>query len=131
MQVEILAVCDAAAQRDGTLSVVCASENVVLPRFPGKCGPLAIAARVRLRQSESGEHTMSLRLIDIDGNVTHHFGSGKFSAQFSDDRPTGVVNLVFNGVINFQKPGEYAVSLCIDDHEYATVPLYVRQARQR
>jgi len=129
MQVEILTLCDAAADYQGRLSVLGAFDTITSASFPATHPQCAIALRVRFNRIEEGPHSIRIHFVDDDGAFIMPNLEGQLGVSFVDNSETASVNFIF-GIqgLPLAKPGTYAVNLGVDGKQEASVPLYVRDA---
>lgn len=67
MQLEILTLCDAAADYQNKLSLLGAFDTVTAPSFPATHPQCAIALRLRFTRIEEGTHSLRIHVVDQDG----------------------------------------------------------------
>lgn len=131
MQVEILTLCDAAADYQGRLSLLGAFDTITAASFPATHPHCHIALRIRFNRIEDGSHSIRIHVVDDDGSLIMPNLEGQVGVEFMDDTPSASVNFIL-GIqgLPLAKPGTYAVNLAVDGKQEATVPLYVREAEQ-
>lgn len=129
MQVEILTLCDAAADYQGRLSLLGAFDTITAASFPATHPHCHIALRIRFNRIEEGSHSIRIHVVDDDGSLIMPNMEGQIGVGFIDGTETASVNFIL-GIqgLPLAKPGTYAVNLAVDNKQEATVPLYVREA---
>lgn len=126
MQLEIITFCDAAAEYSGRLSILGATDTIVAPDLPIRQPHCSIVVRLRAARIESGEHTVKLMIIDLDGQSIINI-DGKMNVQFISGSG-GAVNLIINAVnLEFKEFGEYAIEVAVDGIQVGSSPLFVRR----
>jgi len=111
VQIEILALCDAATDYQGHLCVLGAFDTIYARTFPATHSQCAIA-------NEDGR----LILPPLDGKIAIALNRGFKSAS---------ANLIF-GVqgLQLESVGDYEVNLAVDGKQEAAIPLYVRKPEE-
>ena len=129
MQVEILALCDAASDYQGRLCLLGAFDVIHAKAFPATHPHCAIALRLRFARIEDGNHVVRLHFVDDDGNLILPPLEGQMTVACAESTNSASTNLIL-GVQGLQlnAPGDYAVNLAVDGREVASIPLYVRTA---
>jgi hypothetical protein len=128
MEIEIFALCDAAADYQGRLSILGVFDSIVAKNVPAVHPHCSVALRLRLTKIEEGKHTLTLHIVDNDGNMMIPPLNGEFSLQLSGNERQGAINLVLNlQGLSFNNYGEYAVNLAIDNHQLGSIPFWVRR----
>ncbi len=127
MDIQVATLCDSAADYHGKLCVLGAFDTIVAPRVPAVHPQCAVALRVVFRKEEEGEHGMSVRIIDEDGQHIVPPIDAKVNVQI----PEEVFFLSRNAILNLQqlkfpKAGLYEVEIAFDNEARASVPLQVR-----
>ncbi|MDR2481332.1 MAG: hypothetical protein LBD07_03445 [Spirochaetaceae bacterium] len=127
MHTEIFTFCDFAQENNGKLTIVGTFDTILTRQFPCVHPQLSMVIRVRFNIGEFCGHDFRIETRDIDGERCIEPISGKIEVR-GVGNATAVSHLVFNianlhlsnaSVINF--------TLFIDNHELATIPLYVRR----
>jgi len=128
VQVEILTLCDAAADYNAKLSLLGAFDTITSPSFPTTHQQCSIALRIRFSRIEEGPHTIRIHVVDDDGELVMPNIEGHLGVSFVDHSETASVNVILGiQTLPLAKPGTYAVNLAVDGKQEASVPLYVRQ----
>ena len=131
MQVEILTLCDAAADYQGRLSLLGAFDTINATTFPATHPHCSIALRIRFHRIEDGPHSIRIHVVDDDGALIMPNLEGQIGVSFVDDSETASVNFIL-GIqgLPLAKPGTYAVNLAVDGKQEASVPLYIKESAQ-
>ncbi len=128
MEIEVFALCDAAADYQGRLSILGIFDSIIAGSVPAIQPHCSVALRLRLSKIEEGKHSLTLHFVDNDGKMIIPPLNGEFMIQLPGDDRHGAINLVLNlEGLTFQNYGEYAVNLAIDNHELGSVPFWVKQ----
>lgn len=126
MKIEIFALCDAAVDYGGKLSLLGAFDGIFTRETPAVHPQCAIALRLRVSRLEEGQHQIVLNFIDADGRLVMPAVTGNFEVRVPPERESVAVNLVLNiHQLKFPSFGDYAVDLMIDGRPEASLPLAV------
>lgn len=127
MQVEILALCDAANDYQGRLCMLGAFDIIQARTFPATHPHCAIALRIRFSRIENGNHAVRLHFVNEDGKLVLPPLEAQLAIACSEETGSASTNLVL-GVqsLPLEKPGDYAINLAVDGHHLASIPLFVR-----
>ena len=130
MNVEILALCDAANDSHGKLNILGAFDSLWARTAPAVHPACAVAVRIRFSELEQGEHKVAIHLIDDDGVMVLPPIEGAIQITLNAGDVSAVANLILNlQSIKLEHYGEYFVNLMIDGEEAASLPLLLRQAK--
>lgn len=127
MNIEAFFLCDAATDSHGKLNVLGVFDSIVVASVPATHAQCAVVLRLRLTRSEQGEHKLSLRLVDADGQNVIQPLEGGFRFAAGQDT-SAATNLILN-VQGLRLPrfGELAFQLHVDGTHLASLPVHVRQ----
>jgi hypothetical protein len=126
MKIEVFALCDAAVDYAGKLSLLGAFDGIFARETPVVHPQCAIALRVRVPRAEEGKHHLAINFIDADGRPVMPGVNANFEVRIPPERDSVSVNLVLNiHQLRFASFGDYAVDLTIDDRPEASLPLVV------
>ncbi|MBK8050098.1 MAG: hypothetical protein IPK16_25150 [Anaerolineales bacterium] len=129
MNVEILALCDAANDSHGKLNLLGAFDSLWAKTTPAVHPMCTVAIRMRFSHSEAGEHRVAIHFIDDDGQMAMPPVEGAIQVQPKPEDTSAVANIVLNiQGLRLEHFGEYSVNLLVDGEEAACLPLMVRQA---
>ena len=126
MQVDLALACDyAIIDQYGKLSVLGIFEHIWVQEFPVVHPRLHLVMRLKGRRTEIGDHEVSIRLVDENGE---QIISGDGTVTFSEP-PAGVVEIEAGTVllfdVPFERPGKYTFEIAVDDSVEASVPITV------
>ena len=126
MKTEIFALCDAAAEYAGKLSLLGGFDTISAKEFPFIHPHCSIALRIRFDRIEEGEHRLRLSIVDEDGNPIVPIIEGRINISFPPDIYSVCGNTVLdlNG-LRFEKPGRYRIDLAVDNRLESSLPLTV------
>ncbi len=127
MDIEVFTLCDAAADYQGRLSILGIFDTIYATTLPAVHPQCAVAVRIRFEKIEEGKHILTLHVVDADGNMVIPPLNGEFSVQLLRNDRQGAINLVLNlqGLL-FNRYGDYAVNLAVDNHRLGNVPFWVK-----
>lgn len=129
MNVEVIALCEAANDSQGKLNLLGAFDSIWARSMPAVHAACAVAVRMRFVQTESGEHRVAIHVIDEDGHMAFQPVDGTIQVNVRPEDGSAVANIVLNiHGLRFEHFGEYMVSLMVDGEQAAGLPLFVRQA---
>jgi len=126
MKVEIFALCDAAVDYAGKLSLLGAFDGIFAREVPVVHPQCAIAIRVRVSRADEGPHNLQLAFIDADGHRVVPPIGANFEVRLPAQRESMAINLVLNiHQLKFERFDDYAIDLTIDGRPEASLPLVV------
>lgn len=132
MDVEIFALCDAAADYGGKLNLLGTFDSIWAKQFPVVHPHCAIALRIRFDRIEEGEHRVRISVVDEDGKPTGPSADGGITVKFPPDFLSVCANMVLNiNGMKFEKPGRYSIDLAIDNRHERSLPLNVFQMQPK
>lgn len=128
MNVEILAICDAATTTPGgKLNILGAFDALTISKFPTAHPQCAIAMRIRFSRIEEGKHSVALSFVDDDGKRVMPDVQGELTVGATGEESSVVTNLVINvHQLKLPKPGNYSLDLAIDSRHESSLPLVVK-----
>lgn len=125
MQVEIFTLCDAATVDHGKMNVLGTFDTLHFPDFPDESPSFAVAARVRFRPDQAGEHELHVGWFDSDGEEIETSESEFCIVDLVDGYE--VANAIWPVVAKtFYETDDLLLRLFVDGRPVADVPLYVR-----
>jgi len=128
MEVEIFALCDAAADYGGKLSLLGTFDSIQVKQFPATHPHCAVALRVRFERIEEGDHRVRINIVDEDGKSIAPSVDGNIEVRFPPNFSSVCANMVLNITgMKFDKPGRYAIDLAIDTRHERSLPINVVQ----
>jgi hypothetical protein len=69
VDIQIAALCDAAADYEGKLSLLGAFDTIIASTLPAVHPQCALALRIVFRKEEEGAHQLRLSFVDEDGRI--------------------------------------------------------------
>jgi len=126
MKIEVFALCDAAVDYAGKLSLLGAFDGIFAREAPVQHPQCAIAIRLRVSRGEEGHHSLLLAFIDADGHRIVPPIGANFDVRLPAERESIAVNLVLNiHQLKFDRFDDYAIDLSIDGRPEASLPLAI------
>lgn len=132
MKVELLAICDAATDYQGRLSILGVFEGIAAPKLPVIRERCSIVTRMRFDADEAGSHQLKIALRNQKGVLLIPELKARFNVKAPVERGSVAANLVLN--LNKLKIGEFGlheIALFIDDELVESVPLTVARAMKK
>ena len=128
MEIELIALCDAATDSMGKLNILGAFDSIVTQSVPVVHPQCAVALRIRFSQSEAGEHKVAVNLIDEDGKSIVPALDATVNIVFRGEEGASVAT---NMIMNLQRlqlanAGEYSIEVAVDGRHQRSIPLVVR-----
>lgn len=127
MNIEILALCDAATDQAGKLNILGAFDRVggALPMVLPQC---SVALRIRWMRADVGEHRLSISFGDQRGiPLVPPLDSGIHVPEMPPEIDSHAVNMVLNFQrLRVDRAGSYLLTVKVDDFEIASLPLFVQ-----
>ena len=128
MNVELFALCDAAADYNGKLSLLGAFDAIWARTAPAVHPQCAVALRMRFSKVEEGEHKVRINIVDADGKSVVKPFETSANIRYQENVTSIAANMILNlHGIKFPVFGDYSVDLTVDDKHEASLPLYVNQ----
>ena len=132
MNVELFALCDAAADYNGKLSILGAFDAIWARTAPAVHPQCAVALRMRFSKVEEGEHKVRINIVDADGKSVVKPFETSANIRYQENVTSIAANMILNlHGIKFPVFGDYSVDLTVDDKHEASLPLYVNQLPAR
>jgi len=132
MNIEIFSLCRAATSDSGNLNILGAFDTIWAIKMPVVYPQCTVALRIRFTSIEKGEHKVSISFADADGQPVIPPLNGTIKIDFPKEQQTGSANLILNiQQLNFKACGEYSIDLAIDGRQDSTLPLHVKEKRNR
>jgi len=130
MEIQVFALCDAAADYQGRLSILGIFDTIFAANLPAVHPQCSVALRIQFSKVEEGKHNLTLHIVDYDGNMIIPPLSGEFGIELAENDQHGMINLVLNlQGLSFNRYGEYAINLAIDSHELGSLSFWVKQPK--
>ena len=132
MRIEIFALSDAATGDLGKLSMLGAFDTIWVAKTPVVHPQCTIALRVRFERIERGEHKVVVHFADSDGKNVIPPAQGAIKMNFPDEQSSGSAHLILNiQGLKLERFGEYSIDLAIDGQHKASLPLFVKERKQK
>jgi Family of unknown function (DUF6941) len=129
MNIEVLALCDAATDQQGKLNLLGAFDGIFARQVPVVHPQCSVALRTRFHRNESGTHRTQISIVDHDGKPIMQSLDANITVQIDKYAESAVTNLVMNiQQLKFERFGDYSVNVVIDGKKQGSIPLSVRQA---
>jgi len=127
MEIQVAALCDAAADYDGKLCLLGAFDTIVAAALPAVHPQCSVALRILFRKEEEGFHTVSVFFVDEDGHSIVPPMETSFDVELPDDLFFSTRNLILNlQQLPFAHHGAYSIDVSVDKRQMASIPLQVR-----
>ena len=132
MEVEIFALCDAAADYAGRLTVLGVFDVFSYAKFPAVYPHCAVAVRVRFERIEEGNHRVRLNIVNEDGKFVIPALEGNLAIRLGEGLQSCCSNMVLgiNG-LKLEKPGRYSIDIAIDGRQERSLPIHVLQIGEK
>lgn len=132
MNIEIFALCDAAADYGGKLNLLGTFDSIRTMQCPVAHPHCAVALRVRFERIEEGDHPVRICIVDEDGKAIGPSVDGNISIKCPPQLLSVCANMVLNiNGMKFEKPGRYSIDLAIDNRHETSLPLTVLQVEPK
>ncbi len=130
MQVEIFAICDAAADYGGRLSIMGTFEGIASAVEPIVRERCVIAARLRFQGDEAGSREVAVQIVGEDGQQPLPTLQTRMDVKMAPGRSSMAYNLVLNlNNISLPRFGAYEIRLLVDGECQKEIPLLVARAK--
>ena len=126
MQSEIFTLCDAATVTGGKMNLLGSFDSLGATRFPARHHQCAIACKLRLDESDSGEHELVIKIIDPDGNDVLEPSRTQFHKTIGEDRTSVHLHIWHINGFHLPKAGEFFIDLILNGAVLCRQPLHVR-----
>ena len=132
MHIEVFTLCDAATGDRGKLNILGAFDTIFSAKTPTVHPRCSIALRIRFKSIEKGEHKVTVNFVDADGKHIIPPLNGPIQVNFREGQRCIASNLILNiQQLKLARYGEYSIDLAIDGKQEASLPLLVREQKQR
>ena len=131
MNIEVIALCDAAIQSGGKLSILGAFDTIGLPQVPAVHPQCAIALRIRFSPIEDGNHRVKINIVDEDGNLVVPSIEGNVTIKPRRGQSCVTANLILNMQrLKLDNYGQYSIDVAVDGRQEASLPLFVKELKK-
>jgi hypothetical protein len=128
MKVEILTLCDAAADYFGKLNILGTFDTIWVKEAPAIFPQCAVALRMRFNRSEDGKHSIRLNVVNEDGKPVVPTLDAQIEVKFGPEESTRAINLTLHlHGLKLDKCGEYSIDLSFNGSHEASLPLFVKK----
>jgi hypothetical protein len=129
MEIDIFAICDFAQDVSGKLTIVGTFDTIFAPALPAIHPVCSIAASIRFRNNEAGQHSFRISIVDGSDKEIVPFISGNLKVQIPPDGEWGTAHIVVGiGQLKLPYCGKYSVNLLLDDKQIKSLPFIVKKA---
>ena len=129
MNLELLAICDAATDYQGRLNMLGVFEGVAAPKASVIRDRCSIVTRMRFSTEESGAHALAIRLRNKKGIQLMPEMKAKVSVKVPSNRKSIAVNMVLNiNQLKIPEFGEHEIALYLDEVFQSSIPLTVARS---
>ncbi len=127
MKIEVLTLCDFAADYGGKLSVVGLFDSIFARQVPAVHPHCCLAVKLRFDKAEAGQKQLRLTICDDDGKAVLAPMELTINVAMPPDALTNTIQVVANiAGMKIDTFGEYAIDLAIDGRHEGSTPLFVR-----
>lgn len=128
MDIQIVALCDAATDSHGKLNLLGAFDTINTQQLPAVHPQCSIALRIVFQKIEEGKHKLKLNFVDEDGKFVMPSIDIPVEVALPEDASFISRNFVINiQQLKFEKTGSYSIDVALDGRHEASIPLLVRQ----
>ncbi len=130
MEVEIFTLCEFANTYEGNkLTIVGTFDGITAQQFPVQHPTCTIAIKLRFAESEAGQHSLLLKMVNEKGTAVFPELQGNIEVgRPAPGQHAAVAMAIHLNQIPFEKAGRYSFELHIDGEWRAGLPLMVSQA---
>ena len=128
MEIEIFTLCDFAQDNSGKLTIVGTFDSINVATFPTDSPPCCLAMRIRVANTEAGNHSLKIRCVD-ENNVELPQLSllGGFNVLPNQAGSYSGINVILGmRPIRLERSGRLTFELYIDDEWARAIPLIVQ-----
>ena len=127
MDIQIAALCDAAADFNGKLCLLGTFDTIIAQKLPAVHPQCSVALRVVFSRIEEGHHKVRMNIVNEDGQPV----MPGIDIPVDVTLPSDATFLARNFVVNiqqmkFEKAGQYEIVIAMDGRQEATMPLQVK-----
>lgn len=131
MNIQVATFCDSAADYYGKLCVLGAFDTIMAREAPAVHLQCSIALRFIFRKGEEGDHELTVRIIDEDGQMIVPPITERIPVRLPEDAYFISRNVILNlQQLRFPREGQYAVEVNFDGNNCVSVPLQVRLMKE-
>ena len=127
MNIEVIALCDAATQDQGKLNLLGTFDCLWVTQVPVTHPACAVVLRIRFSRLEEGNHPIRIEIVDEDGKAIVSALDGNINVNFHNEDEASVANLIINlqGLV-LNKYGGYSINVAVHGRHETALPFFVR-----
>jgi hypothetical protein len=126
MKIEVFALCDAAEDWQGRLSLFGTYERIGVPHLPVELTDATIALRLRFPLVEGGIHSFSLHCVDPDGRPAMEQVTCSLHINSFPDTGSAACNLIIRlPAVTVQEFGEHSFDFYLDGRMAGRLPVCI------
>ncbi|MDP3071498.1 MAG: hypothetical protein Q8N18_14500 [Opitutaceae bacterium] len=130
MKIEVLTLCDFAADYGGKLTIVGLFDSIFARQMPAVHPHCCLAVKLRFDKAEAGQHALRLTICDDDGKAVLAPMELTVNVAMPPDALSNTIQVVANiAGMKVDTFGEYSIDLAIDGKHEGSTPLFVRQIK--
>lgn len=127
MKIEVLTLCDFAADYGGKLTVVGLFDSIFARQVPAVHPHCCLAVKLRFDKAEVGQRQLRLTICDDDGKAVLAPMEIALNVAMPPDALSNTLQVVANiAGMKVDTFGEYSIDLAIDGRHEGSTPLFVR-----
>ena len=134
MDIQVATLCDSAMDYNSKLCVLGTFDTIGSRVLPVVHPAAALAIRICFRQADEGNHQLSIRLIDEDGNNSMQPLEAAIDIKLADGADFVTRNMILNfQPLRFEKAGLFSFEVALAGQTLASIPLrviYVEEGQQ-
>lgn len=128
MELLVAVLCDAAGDYGGTLNLIGVRDTLYARQFPVVHPQCALALRFCFSADDEGEHKLTIRLLNADGQPVVPPIEPRMNIRVASDVSFMTRNMILNlQGLGFPEAGEYAIQIVSGNRSLAEIPLRVVQ----
>lgn len=131
MNIEVIALCDAATENQGKLNMLGAFDCIWTAKVPVTHPACAVVLRIRFSRIEEGDHPIRIDVVDEDGKSIVPTLNGNINVKFRNEDEASVANLIINlqGLV-LSKYGGYSIDVAVNSRHETSLPFFVRDPQK-
>ena len=127
MNVQLLALCDAATDENGKLSMLGVFDTIMAAQVPVTHNQCAVALRLIFGKADEGMHTLRLTLADADGKPVIKPFDMPVEVALGSRTHMAARNFIVNiQRLRLSEAGLYSVDILFDGSHVSSVPFEVK-----
>jgi hypothetical protein len=134
MDIQVATLCDSAMDYNSKLCVLGTFDTIGSRVLPVVHPAAALALRICFRQADEGNHQLSIRLIDEDGNNSMQPLEAAIDIKLAEGAEFVTRNMILNfQPLRFEKAGLFSFEVALGGQTLASIPLrviYVEEGQQ-